>query len=253
MINPLPTDIKLQGSKARSVRADAQRSSQALLLAAKEVFATSGVDAPVREIAERAGVGIGTVYRNFPQRADLVAAVFRGEIDACADAAQILAALNTPWEALDQWMMRFASFIETKRGLASALHSGDPVFDALPHYFQQHLHPALRGLLDSAQQAGEIGVDVDAAELLGAVASLCMSARNSASGQARRMVSLLMNGLRFGAHRDSSELSTKPNRKKDDLVPPAGIEPALREESDFESDASTNSATGANPADQIEG
>jgi AcrR family transcriptional regulator len=70
------------------VRADTQRNLYTLLVTAKAVFATSGVDAPVREIAEKAGVGIGTVYRHFPQRADLIAAVFRHEIDACAEAAQ---------------------------------------------------------------------------------------------------------------------------------------------------------------------
>src|SRR6478609_2144389 len=79
--------LEPRGRADRPVRADAQRNEDALLEAALAVFATSGVDAPVREIAEKAGVGIGTVYRHFPQRADLVAAVFRHEIDACADAA----------------------------------------------------------------------------------------------------------------------------------------------------------------------
>src|SRR3984957_14517511 len=80
------------GGRERRVRADAQRSLDALLQAAKAVFATSGVDAPVREIAEKAGVGLATLYRHFPQRSDLVAAVFRREIDACADTAPALGA-----------------------------------------------------------------------------------------------------------------------------------------------------------------
>ena len=92
------------GHLVPKLRADAQRSIDALLLAAKAVFATSGVDAPVREIAEKAGVGIGTLYRNFPQRADLVAAVFRREIDACAEAAPLLAAEYGPIEALERWV-----------------------------------------------------------------------------------------------------------------------------------------------------
>ena len=98
-----------QASKNRRVRVDVQRNLDALLQAAKTVFASSGVDAPVREIAEKAGVGVGTVYRHFPQRADLVAAVCRREIDACADAAPILAAVHAPFEALAQWMQRYAS------------------------------------------------------------------------------------------------------------------------------------------------
>ena len=93
-------------ARPRAVRADAQRSIDALLVAAKSVFATSGVDAPVREIADRAGVGIGTLYRNFPQRVDLVAAVFRREIDACADAAPLLAAEHEPVVALERGFQR---------------------------------------------------------------------------------------------------------------------------------------------------
>lgn len=183
----------------RRVRADAQRNLDTLLQTAMEVFATSGVDAPVREIAEKAGVGIGTVYRHFPQRSDLVAAVFRREIDACADAAPILSAAYGPFEALANWMQRYAAFIAAKRGLAKALHSGDPVFDNLPGYFDQRLRPALRILLETATAAGEIRADVDADELLGAVASLCMSAHNAGSGRAERMVALLVDGLRHGA------------------------------------------------------
>ena len=89
-----------RGYKDGRVRIDAQRNIDALLQAAVEVFSTSGVDATVREIVEKAGVGIGTYYRHFPQRADLVAAVFRREIDACADAAPVLAAQYGPGEAL---------------------------------------------------------------------------------------------------------------------------------------------------------
>jgi AcrR family transcriptional regulator len=188
------------GSADRPVRADAQRSLDALLGAAKAVFATSGVDAPVREIAERAGVGLGTLYRHFPQRADLIAAVFRREIDACADAAPTLAAEHEPFEALAGWMQRYAAFVAAKRGLAQALHSGDPAFDSLPGYFDQRLRPALRTLLEAAVVAGEVRGDVDADELLSAVASLCMSTHNTGPGRAERMVALLVDGLRHGAN-----------------------------------------------------
>src|SRR5215813_11971730 len=157
----------------RRVRADAQRNLDTLLRSAAAVFATSGVDAPVREIAEKAGVGVGTVYRHFPQRADLVAAVFRHEIDACADAASLLAAEHEPGEALARWMQRYVDFIATKRGLAAALHSGNPAFEPLPAYFEKRLLPALRSLLDTAVAAGEVRADVDADDLLNAVVNLC--------------------------------------------------------------------------------
>jgi AcrR family transcriptional regulator len=183
----------------RPVRADAQRNIDALLEAALAVFATSGADAPVREIAEKAGVGVGTVYRHFPERSDLIVAVFRREIDACADAAPVLAAEYGPGDALAQWMQRYAAFVATKRGLATALHSGNPAYDALPAYFQARLVPALRALLAAAAAADEVRNDVEPDELLGAVARLCMQAHRDKAGQAQRMVALLVDGLRYGA------------------------------------------------------
>jgi AcrR family transcriptional regulator len=188
--------IALRSHVERRVRADAKRNLDALLKSAKAVFSTSGVDAPVREIAERAGVGIGTFYRHFPQRADLIAAVFRHEIDACAEAAPILAAEHAPGEALAKWMQRYAAFVATKRGLAPALHSGNPAFEPLRAYFERRVRPALRMLLESAVAAGEIRNDVESDELLHAVASLCMPAQDD--GRARRMVALLVDGLRCG-------------------------------------------------------
>ena len=185
------------------MRADAQRNLDALLKAAKAVFATSGVDAPIREIAEKAGVGVGTLYRHFPQRADLVAAVFRREIDACADAAPALAAAHGPGDALAQWMQRYAAFVATKRGLATALHSGDPAFESLPSYFQARLVPALRSLLEAAATAGEVRGEVEPDELLGAVARLCMQSPQERPGHAERMVALLVDGLRYGAGRSA--------------------------------------------------
>ena len=181
------------------VRADAQRNIVAVLEAAKAVFAESGVDAPVREIAARAGVGVGTLYRHFPQRSDLVVAVFRHEIDECADTAAVLAADLAPGEALARWLRRYSSLIATKRGLAAALHSGDPAFDALPAYFDLRMRPALQSLLESASAAGEIRLDVEPNDLLHAVANLCLPADAEESGHAHRMVDLLIDGLRYGA------------------------------------------------------
>ena len=195
---------QVSGLEARSisdkrVRADAQRSLDALLRAAKDAFATVGVDATVRDIAQRAGVGLGTLYRHFPQRSDLIAAVFRRELDACADAAVILSAEHGPFEALAGWMRSYAAFVATKRGLAKILHSGDPAFDTLPGHFDQRLRPALQRLLERAAVSGEARADVDADELLVAVASLCMSDHNAAPDRAGRMVALLVDGLRYGA------------------------------------------------------
>jgi AcrR family transcriptional regulator len=193
----------------RRPRADARRNIDTLLQTAMAVFAASGVDAPVREIADKAGVGVGTVYRHFPQRSDLIAAVFRREIDACADAAPVLAHGSPPGEALALWMQRYVDFIAAKRGLAAALHSGNPAYDTLPAYFQQRLEPALRALLESAAAAGEVRADIAAKDLLGAVASLCMHAHEQGPEHARRMVALLTDGLRYGAALPNTVFRTK--------------------------------------------
>lgn len=195
-------DARPRDAAARPVRADARRNVKALLEAAMAVFASSGVDAPVREIAERAGVGVGTLYRHFPQRSDLIVAVFRNEVDACADAAPAIAAGREPGDALAHWMQRYVDFITAKRGLAAALSSGDPAFASLPNYFRERIRPALQGLLDAAAEAGEISADADATELLTAAARLCAVDRyGGGPEQARRMVALLVDGLRYGSAR----------------------------------------------------
>ena len=182
---------------AKPLRADAQRSLDALLQAAKEVFATAGVDAPIRDIAGRAGLGVGTVYRHFPQRSDLIAAVFRREMDECAEAAVALAAGHEPFEALKLWIQRFSAFFATKRGLSDALHSDEPAYAALPEYFDTLLRPALDRLLGSAIAAGCVRSDITAPELLSAIARLSMSDEQKPP-QAQRMVGLLADGLRCG-------------------------------------------------------
>ncbi len=190
------------GGVPRRQRADAQRKISALLQAAVEVFRKSGVDAPVREIAERAGVGLGTVYRHFPQRSDLIVAVFKAQVDACAQTASELASQYEPGEALARWMQRFVDFITAKRGLAAALHSGNPAYSALPIYFSEHLQPALEKLLDAALQAGAVRPGTKAGDLLRAAAALCTGPRDEEPVYARKMVALLMDGLRYGAGND---------------------------------------------------
>jgi|ERR1700722_1842838 len=193
------TEPEAEDVKPRRMRADAQRKMNSLLQAAMEVFAKSGVDAPVREIAERAGVGLGTVYRHFPQRSDLIVAVFQSRVDACADAASALAIKYEPGEALARWTQRFVDFIATKRGLAAALHSGDPAYSALPGYFNKRLLPALKTLLDTAVAAGVVRPGIEAEDLLRAIATLSHGPHGVEPVYARRMVALLVDGLRYGA------------------------------------------------------
>jgi AcrR family transcriptional regulator len=183
----------------RPIRADAQRNEDAVLEAAKVVFSTSGVDAPVREIAAKAGVGLGTLYRRFPNRADLIAAVFRREVDACTAEATALGAEHPPGDALSQWLIRYTAFIATKKGLASALHSGDPAFETLPGYFRARFEPALTLLLQAAETAGEVRPGVAPYDLLRAIGNLSVASGDDGADHTRRMVDLLLDGLRFGA------------------------------------------------------
>jgi AcrR family transcriptional regulator len=194
-----------ENTAPRRLRADAQRNIDALLEAAKTIFGTSGVDAPAKEIADLAGVGVGTVYRHFPQRSDLVKAVFQHEVDACADAATALAAEHEPGEALAKWLHRYTEFLATKHGLAPALHSGDPAFAALPGYFVQQLGPALGSLLDAAAANGEIRAGFSAEEILYAVANLSLPATDHGPAFSQRMVALLIDGLRYGADTSRSQ------------------------------------------------
>jgi AcrR family transcriptional regulator len=182
----------------RRLRADAQRNIDSLLEAAKTVFATSGVDAPAKEITDLAGVGVGTLYRHFPQRSDLVAAVLQRGIDVCAAAGPELSAAHEPGEALVKWLHRYTGFVATKRGLATALHSGDPAFDALPGYFMQRMEPVLGALIDAATATGEIRADVSAKDLLHAVALLCQPVAGEPLAYNQRMVAVLADGLRSG-------------------------------------------------------
>jgi len=197
-----PTGSAGPGARERAprrLRADAQRNIDSLLEAAKVVFGTSGVDAPAKEITDLAGVGVGTLYRHFLQRSDLVKAVLAREIDACADAGPALSSAHEPGVALTKWLHRYTELLATKRGLATALHSGDPAFDALPGYFYQHVGPVLGSLLEAASVTGEIRTDIGAMDLLHAIAQLCQPVPGEGVAYSRRMVAVLIDGLRYGA------------------------------------------------------
>jgi AcrR family transcriptional regulator len=185
------------GLAARSKRADARRNEKALLEAAAAVFVTSGVEAPVRDIAAEAGVGVGTIYRHFPTRADLIIAVYRHQVEACAEAGPALLATSaTPHAALTRWINLFVDFLVTKHGLAAVLQSDNADFDTLHAYFLDRLVPVCTELLDAAAGAGEIRSDVGAYELMRGVGNLCIGAHRDPHYDARRLVELLIAGLR---------------------------------------------------------
>ncbi|MDQ0645321.1 TetR/AcrR family transcriptional regulator [Microbacterium murale] len=184
-----------QDSAPRRKRADAVRNTESVLEAAKAAFAESGVDAPMRDIAARAGVGVGTIYRNYPLRSDLIIAVFRREVDATAAEAGRLAGEYPPPEALRRWTARFAGFVATKRGFASALHSGDPAYQSLPKYFVGTLAPKVQSILDAGARDSSIRDDVRAEELIHALSRLAQDRSVDTGEQTTRMTDVLLDGL----------------------------------------------------------
>jgi AcrR family transcriptional regulator len=186
-----------QAGQALAKRADARRNEQALLDAAAAVFVRAGVDAPVRDIAAAAGVGMGTIYRHFPTRADLIIAVYRHQVEACAEAGPALLAGGAgPYAALTEWVGRFTDFLITKHGLAAALRSDRARFETLHAYFLDRLVPVCAELLAAAAAAGQIRADVGAYELLFGIGNLCVGVDGDSRYDARRMVGLLIAGLR---------------------------------------------------------
>jgi AcrR family transcriptional regulator len=189
------------GQAAPARRKDVRRNQKALLDAAAAVFVTSGVEAPVREIAARAGVGVGTIYRHFPTRADLIIAVYRHQVDACAEAGPALLATSpSPHSALGRWINLFANFLVTKHGLAAVLQADNAGFEALHAYFLDRLVPVCTELLEAAAVTGEIRPDIDAYQLMRGVGNLCIGADSDPRYDARRMVELLVAGLRRPHH-----------------------------------------------------
>ncbi|MFJ4467764.1 TetR/AcrR family transcriptional regulator [Streptomyces sp. NPDC089424] len=182
-------------SGARQVAA--QRTREALLAAAAAVFVEQGVQAPIRDIAGRAGVGLGTVYRHFPTRADLVTAVYRHQIDECsALAPQLLREPVPPYVALTRWIDAFVDFLVTKHGLGAALRSDDPGLQNLHTLMLDTLVPACSTLIDAGVAAGEIDADVTAYTLMRAVGNLCILGGDYDRTDAQQMVARLLTGCR---------------------------------------------------------
>jgi AcrR family transcriptional regulator len=178
-------------------RRDVERNERALLDAAAAVFAASGVDAPVREVAAAAGVGVATLYRHFPTRSDLVVAVYRHQIDACAEAGPaLLASAPTPFAATLSWVHQFVDFLGTKHGLAHVWEGDAGGFTALHVLFLERLVPVLAQMLEAARESGEVVASVTPYQLLRAVGDLVAWSPQDPNYDVRQMVTLLVTGLR---------------------------------------------------------
>ncbi len=183
---------------SRPMRADARRNREQLLEVASDAFREFGVDASLEEIARRAGVGIGTLYRHFPSREALLEAVFRRDVEEVADSAEELLREFPPDKALDEWMRRFVNYVAGKKGLATHLKTVLSADSPLFVYAHERMNASVRGLVLAAAAAGAIREDVDPADLLRALSGVCLAADEPGwQEQACRICSLLMDGLRY--------------------------------------------------------
>ena len=200
--SPAPSRSRKPTSGEKAMRADAQRNRDKLLEAAAAAFAEHGVEASLEEIARSAGVGIGTLYRHFPTREHLVEVVYRREVELLCAAADELAQRERPDIALEQWMQRFVGYIATKRGMANSLQllyaTNSQLFAKTSGMVPQALHR----LVEAAAAAGLIRKDIESADVLQAMSGI-YSAPNSPDWRerSRRLVRLLMDGLRSGARK----------------------------------------------------
>lgn len=178
----------------RRMRVDAQANRDKLVAAARALFTAKSTSAPLEEVADRAGVGIGTLYRHFPTRQALLEAVYVDEVEAMARAAQDLAVLP-PWDALSEWLHQYVGFAATKRALNEALMETDPESRVLLTC-RTAIAGAGTALVERAQRAGVVRRDtnfMDVGRMVGAIALV----PTEDDAQKQRLLELALDGLRY--------------------------------------------------------
>ena len=180
---------------AEQLRADARQNRARLIAAATEAFAEKGADAPLEDIARRAGVGIGTLYRHFPSRLDLQAAVFRSQVVAICERGETLLESEEPEQAFAAWCQGLATYLITKRGLSKALIEGVGVESELMKSCWTAMRDTTERLLAAGQQAGAIRSDVDSMDVMRLVHGVGVSTERD-PGRAGLLLSVMLDGLR---------------------------------------------------------
>jgi AcrR family transcriptional regulator len=184
-------------AQARKPRADSARNRQLLIDTAKAAFADVGLNASLEEIARRARVGIGTLYRHFPNREAVVQAVYRREVEQLAEAVPELLKSSPPGEALHKWMHLFVDYIATKRLIAPSLGAATGETSALRANSTELITRAIATLVKRAADSGEVRKDIAPSDLLRAMVGVSYGNPDEAwEASARRLIDLLMDGLR---------------------------------------------------------
>ena len=180
---------------ARPLRADAQRNYDRLIAAARDVFAKEGGGASMEAIAREAGVGVGTLYRHFPQRIDVVEAVYRDDVDhLAATADQVIAELE-PWPAVVSFLEAFLRYAQGKRTFLNELHEAFDKHPDLKLRSKERIDDAMDRIVRRAQDAGAIRTDVNGAEIMQLVGPVCINATLS-NDQSARLLNTILDGLR---------------------------------------------------------
>jgi AcrR family transcriptional regulator len=188
-------DTSPQTLLTRPQRADARRNYETVLAAAREAFAEGGESTALEEIARRAGVGIGTLYRHFPNRQALLEALYLDEVEElCRSAAELDGA--DPWEALNGWFERFIGYLATKRALAAELLNYLDQDASLFQASRASLFAAGEPLLQRAQEAGVVRDDVTIAEVIQMVVGIGKIPAGD-PGQTEHILRIALDGLRY--------------------------------------------------------
>ena len=179
----------------RALRADARRNYERLVDAARKVFADQGGGASMEAIAKQAGVGVGTLYRHFPKRIDVVEAVYRDDVDTLVGAADRGLAELEPWEALEAWLRAYVDYGRAKRTFLNELHEAFEKNPDLKPASRERIFAACERVLQRAQEAGVARTDIDGEDLMQLVSPMCM---NSTLGteQGDRLLTMILDGLR---------------------------------------------------------
>jgi AcrR family transcriptional regulator len=184
----------LASTDARPQRADARRNYERLLEAARELF-DEEADTSMEAIAKRAGVGIGTLYRHFPKRIDVVEAVYRDDVEQVVAVAQAAVATLGPWEAVDAFLRAFVSYALGKRRFLTELREAFEKNPELKSSARERLDVAMHLVIDRGQAAGVVRTDLTGDDVMGLVGPMCISATLTKE-QCERLIGMILDGLR---------------------------------------------------------
>jgi AcrR family transcriptional regulator len=203
-LKEVETDTAADSSAAEALdaekpmRADARRNRERLITAAREVFAEQGANASMEAIAKYAGVGVGTLYRHFPTRMDVVEAVYESDVEELSEAARRVNAELEPWPAVEAFFDAFLRYARTKQVLLTEIQQAFEKNPDLKSRCRGKIESGFDLVIDRAREAGVVRTDVQGADLMQLVSPICTNASMSTE-QTRRLLNMILDGLRASA------------------------------------------------------